>query len=760
MLQQFRVQEGWSTFFLTWLMVLMPALTLYQTDLTTGLEILLLVASGGYLAGFFLAKSVFSGRVALMYSLVYGGFLIFYLVGSTFSAPTMLWNERIADIIWRQGDWVNKAVNGGTSRDSLIFVMHTAVIFWVLSFAGAWYTFREGRVWRVVLPSGILLMSIVYYYFGPLPLWLFLAFYVLLALLYVARTYLFEQEEEWAYYNVRYRRSTSGNFLTAAFLLSTFILVFSAQLPTPAASATLNDVVWGNNQPWRRFQDNWTRLFSSLRSYGSGTNDPFAGSISLGGPRNVGNSLIMDIFVPEKIPYAYWQSTVFVTYEDGQWKAPDGERVVHIPDDGLLRVPPTDGREVITQTVRNYLPNSGTVYGLPDVVGSDKQLYVTRQLDAQGDYLVSLVQSRFVLQQGDIYNVYSQFSRTDVVSLRQASVLYPAWIEPYLQVPNSITPETLALAEDITAGFTNPYDKAVAVQNYLRANITYNDQINAAPPGVEPIHYVLFDLKEGYCNYYASAMVMMLRSQGVPARFVAGYAAGEYVEDANVYRVRASDAHTWVEVYFPQYGWILFEPTASLSVVERPVGGDVASFEDGLDSSTPPETNREDFLPDDELDPNELPDQADQIDAGEAAAGETGWWAQLSPVALFRIICAVLVLALSAVALYLAKVINTRVEGNLQESYGRLTKWGAWLGLRFFSTHTPYERAEMLTQAVPDGRQPIRNLTQHFVLQTFSQHQEKAENFDSQAEWQTLRPLLLKQIVKTQWERLKNWRKR
>ena len=80
----------------------------------------------------------------------------------------------------------------------------------------------------------------------------------------------------------------------------------------------------------------------------------------------------------------------------------------------------------------------------------------------------------------------------------------------------------------------------------------------------------MFDLKQGYCDYYATAMAMMLRSVGVPARAVSGYAEGIYDPEAGLYFVTERDAHTWVEVFFPEYGWIEFEPTAGESPLDRP----------------------------------------------------------------------------------------------------------------------------------------------------------------------------------------------
>jgi hypothetical protein len=84
------------------------------------------------------------------------------------------------------------------------------------------------------------------------------------------------------------------------------------------------------------------------------------------------------------------------------------------------------------------------------------------------------------------------------------------------------------------------------------------------------VDYFLFELKRGYCDYYASAMVILARAAGIPARLVTGYLSGTFDETTGQYRVTAADAHSWVELYFPSYGWIEFDPTARLSAIERP----------------------------------------------------------------------------------------------------------------------------------------------------------------------------------------------
>ena len=126
----------------------------------------------------------------------------------------------------------------------------------------------------------------------------------------------------------------------------------------------------------------------------------------------------------------------------------------------------------------------------------------------------------------------------------------------------------------------------------MRTYIIYNESIPSPPVGRDPIDWVLFDHRQGYCNYYASAMIVMLRSLGIPARMAAGFAEGTYDAAQGAYMVTERDAHTWVEAYFPGYGWIEFEPTSAQTPLNR--DGDNTPLENPpqeiLPTSTPSAT--------------------------------------------------------------------------------------------------------------------------------------------------------------------------
>src|SRR5262249_46479609 len=131
----------------------------------------------------------------------------------------------------------------------------------------------------------------------------------------------------------------------------------------------------------------------------------------------------------------------------------------------------------------------------------------------------------------------------------------------YLQLPE-LDPRVPSLARQAIASAKTPYDKAVALEGYLQAHYSYTLDMTGAPSG-DPLAEFLFVRRAGHCEYFASAMTVMLRSLGIPARYINGFQRGEYNSVGGDFIVRASDAHSWVEAYFPGKGWITFDPTPS-----------------------------------------------------------------------------------------------------------------------------------------------------------------------------------------------------
>ncbi|HNO95290.1 MAG TPA: transglutaminase-like domain-containing protein, partial [Anaerolineales bacterium] len=169
------------------------------------------------------------------------------------------------------------------------------------------------------------------------------------------------------------------------------------------------------------------------------------------------------------------------------------------------------------------------------------------------------------------YHAEAYIPSPAISDLQSATTEYPdAILEHYLGLPPALPERVRYLALDITNGKNTPYEKTKAIENYLRSNYPYDLNVPAPPADRDAVDYFLFDLKKGYCDYYATAMVVLARANGIPARFVSGYSPGTYDAPNAQYVVRELNAHSWAEVYFPGIGWVEFEPTASVPEINRP----------------------------------------------------------------------------------------------------------------------------------------------------------------------------------------------
>jgi hypothetical protein len=172
------------------------------------------------------------------------------------------------------------------------------------------------------------------------------------------------------------------------------------------------------------------------------------------------------------------------------------------------------------------------------------------------------------------YSVWSELDKppADVLRAAPPSKPHPQNYAVYLQIDPDITQRTKDLALSITKGLTNNYDKANAIVKWLDDNLDYTLEL-ADPGAQEPVDFFLFDRKKGHCEYFASAFAVLARINGIPVRNVNGFLGGEWNEYQSYVAVRAGDAHSWDEVYFPTVGWVTFDPTPSASIDELGRGG-------------------------------------------------------------------------------------------------------------------------------------------------------------------------------------------
>jgi protein-glutamine gamma-glutamyltransferase len=158
---------------------------------------------------------------------------------------------------------------------------------------------------------------------------------------------------------------------------------------------------------------------------------------------------------------------------------------------------------------------------------------------------------------------------------------YLGYVPPYyLQLPR-LDPRIPQLAKQITADAGSDYDKAIAIRNYLTTQYSYTLQLPDTRPA-DPLAFFLFDRKRGHCEYFASAMAVMLRTLFIPSRVVTGFQTGEFNDVTSQYIVRAKDAHAWVEAYFPDRGWVTFDPTPPSASTTATGWGRIAMYMDAM----------------------------------------------------------------------------------------------------------------------------------------------------------------------------------
>ncbi|MDQ3659636.1 MAG: transglutaminaseTgpA domain-containing protein [Actinomycetota bacterium] len=166
------------------------------------------------------------------------------------------------------------------------------------------------------------------------------------------------------------------------------------------------------------------------------------------------------------------------------------------------------------------------------------------------------------LSEGTVYSIVaSRGAATPAQLQRLGSPEAPEALGRYLEVPSSVPTRVESLARRITASADTTYDKVKAVEDYMARNYRYSTDSPVPPEGRDAVDHFLFDTDVGFCEQFASATTVLLRSLGIPARLVAGYTPGTRNPFTGYYEVRNSDAHAWVEVYFPSYGWYEFDPT-------------------------------------------------------------------------------------------------------------------------------------------------------------------------------------------------------
>ena len=333
------------------------------------------------------------------------------------------------------------------------------------------------------------------------------------------------------------------------------------------------------------------------------------------------------------------------------------------------------------------------------------------------------------------YKTVGSISEATPAMLSAASQEYPGWVtDRYLQLPENFPRSVKELARELTKDEDNSYDMAEAIRQHL-ATLPYSLEAKLPPPGVDWVENFLLVQGRGYCLNYASSMITMLRSLGIPARLVIGFAPGMWDQDRGVWEVQWRHYHAWPEVYFPEYGWVEFEPTpADVQPALQHLGffprGDLARVPTGGEIS------------------GDLGGR-EEISILEEGVSEQGD----DPVNLNWILGGLAIVLVGGALVVMLFVAYRRIGllggGHPYTTYYSMCVLGRLAGEGPNPYETPWEYSSRLIQAFPDYTKQISLITQQFILTCYSPAKVPriGEIERVRFSWRSLRGALLRRIL-------------
>lgn len=558
--------EDWLTLGAAALVYVSLAYSIQSAELVRDMPALVPTTIGGLLIGLFTTRLRASQFVLQPLALVAGLVVIVLMVQQY--ADGLTFADRISDTQFRMKEWASIIWAGDISNDNLPFVFLVHVIAFLLAYTGTWAIFRWHNAWLAIIPAGAILLANISALRGE-PAALFVV-YLFGALLLVARIHLQKRQQAWQRSGVEYPEFISFNVaqLTALVAAALMALAWAVPLGTQAAAAerTVDTVL----SPFSGVTERMGRVFHNVDAGNSGNFHKFGDALPIRGDVGLGSRELYQVSgFDTREGLRFLRGTSYDEYTGVGWKATDRDQ--SRLEGGEIQVQgDLDYLKRVFSTLQVTITDSDSVVlfeGIP--FGSNLQTIAETPGAFAGD--IEQLRPRRGLNEGDEYSAVGTVSAATEADLRAATDPFPAWVtDRYLQLPDSLPERVSDLASEVAAGTSNNYDAAVAIEAYLRA-FQYDLSVPAAPANRDAVDYLLFDLKAGYFDYQASAMAVMLRTLGIPARVAVGYAIDPANDiDGAPYRVTKADAYSWVEAFFPGYGWIEFNPTG-----DRPQAGRV-----------------------------------------------------------------------------------------------------------------------------------------------------------------------------------------
>lgn len=750
-----RIEEGWFSLFLLAVVVYSTIWSVQAANWVDHLNVLSLITLFGLIVGVAAAKQKRFPRLAIHgLVLLFGLLFAFWQTAGAFygGSTTALWQGFV--------HWYQILINNGSSDDDSIFLFLILALGYILAYTSAWLVYRTRSPWLMIGANAVVLMINLSNLDGGY--FVFLVIFLVAALLLLLRFNLHESIKRWRRQGLRYSDELSWDVMQAGAIISICILILSWIMPAGYADPTVSQIWNFNGNPLLYVQNTWNRAISLNGLANPSNHGNFRDTLSLGGNPNLNHELVFS-YQTNGDGAQYLQLLSYDQYTDQGWSVSPSDKLPLKAN----QIQPTSAqsRRLEKQTITIVNPpgeQNPYLLGAPDVISMSVPSQVV--FNSTGS-MVAWMGTYGRIPANTQYTVTSAVSTADVDSLRQIPMpaesptiasnydgptpigyFDPNLVQIYTQVPGNLDPRIKQLATSITASSKTMYDKAVALENYLHTHYQYNVDIQR-PRDQDGVSWFLFNSKNiGFCNYFASAMAVMARELGLPARVVAGYTNGTVNSKTHLREVFGSDAHAWTQIYFAGYGWINFEPSATFASFTRPLPSANTGGINADPGSLGPGANA-----------NNGNHQRDIGDPGGLESGPSGaidsgpQWGQIANTTLGGLI---LLLLFGAIVFGVWWRRLFRRYSLPSQIYGRLCLMASWAGVSLKPSLTPYECVEELALAAPGEAKTLERVGDIYVRERWAdpesvEHPRRSGEIGEMATlWKRLQPRLFMHVFK------------
>ena len=564
--RRYRPAEGWLSLFLLLGAIICLAASVVAVEWVPEVGVVTFTSITGFFLGLLVAKRPLRPLAAWPLLLAYGLVGTVAYLGRLFPPVFTLLRGQGALYFRRQwflrvdriSGWIVAVTAGESTQETIVFALLLGLLAWLLAAYAAWSTYRRHRPLVALTPIGLALALNSFYSAAEAPAYL-VAFYIGFTALLAAAMHFANMERRWLQEGIDYSREIRVELLAAAGGAALILLSVSLILPGIRFTDLAN--AFRQTEPVQQAEGAMERAFAGVRQpvreavpVSAGSGGVLPRDFLIGNAPTLYETVVMTATLKPQSPAAtHWRAASYDVYTGRGWGISEERQEPFSPGENVP-LPAIQSQALFTQTVQWQRGNAQARYTIGFPLRFNQEVTV---------FWRGLEDFSRVQGSGTFYTATSRLSSAGASDLRQARLpaVPPALASRYTQLPES-TPERIAdLAREITASRATPFDQARALESFLR-QYPYTLEVPSPPARRDPVDYFLFDLQRGYCDYYASAMVVMARALGLPARLAIGYLAQPPGDDG-VQVIYEINAHAWTEIYFAGYGWIEFEPTAA-----------------------------------------------------------------------------------------------------------------------------------------------------------------------------------------------------